>query len=145
MAATITLYNNFRYALGKKLIDLSADTFKVVLLASGYTPDVEAHTSYSDLTNELSTANGYTNGGQALANTSWTQSTVTVAFDADDTVWTASGGSITARYAVVFDDTSTNDDLVAYILLDDSPSDVTASDGETFTLVYNASGIVVQA
>jgi hypothetical protein len=59
-------------------------------------------------------------------------------------VFTASGGSITARYAVIDDDTVTTpvaDPLVCYSLLDNSPADLTATDGNTFTVQMNASGI----
>jgi hypothetical protein len=62
-------------------------------------------------------------------------------FDAADTTWNASGGSITARRAIIYDDTATNDDLVASILLDNTPADVTATAGNPLTLQWNASGI----
>ena len=48
-------------------IDLDTDTIKAVLLASGYTPNRSTHTVYADLTDELSTANGYTSGGATVA------------------------------------------------------------------------------
>jgi len=54
-------------------------------------------------------------------------------------VWTASGGSITARYAVIYN--STTGGLIGYSLLDNSPADVTATTGNTFTVSPNASGI----
>lgn len=140
-AATITFYNDFREALGDGRIDLDNDTFKLALCTSSYTPNAETHTGYSDLTNEVANGNGYTTGGETLTSVTWTQSTATVTFDADDVVWTASGGSITARYAILYDDTDTNDCLVAYILLDSAPADVTATDGNTLTVAWNASGI----
>jgi hypothetical protein len=140
MAATITFYNSFREYVADGSIDLDADTFKVQLHTSTHVPAV-SDTQLSDLDNEHSNGNGYTTGGEALAGVSWSHSGATATFDANDTVWTASGGSITARYAIIYDDTSTNDLLVAYILLDDTPADVTATDGNTLTLAWNASGI----
>lgn len=139
MTASITFYNSFRKLLGDGTIDLDTDTFKVALLSSSYTFDA-TDTVLTDLTGELSTANGYTSGGATLSNVSWTQSTDTVTFDADDVVWTASGGSIAARFAVIYDDTA-SDSLVACVLLDTTPADVTATDGNTLTLTWNASGI----
>lgn len=144
MAASITFYDNWREAIGRAL-DLSTPlATSVSLHTSSYTPSASTHTVYADLTNELSTANGYTNGGQALAGVTWTQSTTVAIFDANDTVWTASGGSITARYAVLRATGTFNSEvapLIAYILLDTTPADVTATDGNTFTLQWNGSGI----
>ncbi len=137
-AATITFYNNVREDIGDGSLDLDNDTFKVALLSSSYTPDVENHAAYSDLTNELATANGYTQDDKTLTAT-WVRSTTTCTFDADDVVWTASGGSITARYAVIYSDTG--EELICYILLDSAPADVEATDGNTFTIAFNASGI----
>lgn len=144
MTASITFYQSFRKYVGDGTFDLDANTFKVTLHTSTYTPDAAAHTVYADLTNELSTANGYTNGGATLGSVTWTQSTVTLTFDAADTQWTASGGSIVARYAVIRASGTLNthvDPLVAYVLLDTTPADVTTTTGNTLTLQWNASGI----
>ena len=56
--------------------------------------------------------------------------------------WTASGGSITARFAVIYDDTHASDQALCVCLLDTAPADVTATDGNTFTITMNASGIL---
>ena len=147
MAASLTFYESFREYLGDGTIDLDTDSFKVTLHTSTYTPNAGTHTVYADLTNELSTASGYTNGGAALGSVTWTRSGATVTFDAADTVWTASGGTITARYAVIRKDGTANaivSPLVAYILLDTTPADVSATTGNTLTLQWNASGIFTQ-
>ena len=144
MAASITFYNNWREAIGRAIDLSSPPTVNVSLHTSAYTPDAEAHVVLADLTNQLSTANGYTSGGQALASVTWTQSTTVAIFAAANTVWTASGGSITARYAIlraVGTFNSQVDPLIAYILLDTTPADVTATDGNTFTLQWHANGI----
>lgn len=147
MAASITFYNSFKEYLGDGTIDLDTHTFKVQLHSSSYTPNASTHTVRADLTNELSTANGYTAGGATLGSVTWNLSVGTVTFDAADTVWTASGGSIVARYAVIYDDTpsSPTDPLVAYILLDTTPANVTATDTNTLTLAWNGSGIFTLA
>jgi hypothetical protein len=145
MAASITFYHSFKEFLGDGTIDLDIHTFKVMLVASGYTPSASTHTVKADVTNELSTANGYTAGGATLGSVTWGQSGGTATFDAADTTWTASGGPITARYAVIYDDTAASDELVAHILLDTTPGDVTATDGNTLTLTWNASGIFTLA
>jgi hypothetical protein len=148
MAASITVYQSFAEYIADGTIDMDTDTFKVSLHTSAYTPSASSHTVYANLTNELSTANGYTNGGATLASVTWNRSGGTVTFDAADVVWTASGGSIAARYAVIRKDGTANaivSPLVAYILLDTTPADVTATAGNTFTLQWNASGIFTLA
>ena len=143
MAASITFYHSFREYMADGTIDLDTDTFKVTLHSSSYTPST-AHTIYTDATNELTTANGYTNGGATLGSVTWNRSSGTVTFDAADTSWTASGGSIVARYAVIRKDGTANaivSPLIAYILLDTTPADVTATAGNPLTLAWNASGI----
>jgi hypothetical protein len=137
MAALFTFYNSFKEYMADGTIDLDSHTFKVMLTSSSYTPSASTHTVKADVTNELSTANGYTAGGAALTSVTWTSSGGTSTFDAANTSWTASGGSITARYAVIYDDTAANDELVAYILLDTTPADVTATSGNNLTITWN--------
>ena len=55
-----------------------------------------------------------------------------------DPVWTASGGSITARFAVIYE---VSGRVLCYATLDSTPADVTATDGNTFTVAANASGL----
>jgi len=142
MGATINFYNSFKETIGDGTIDLDTHTFKLMLTTSSYTPSA-AHTSTSDVTNEVANAYGYTTGGETLANVAWSQTDGTATFDADNVIWTASGGSITARYAVLYD--SNGDDLVAYILLDETPADVTVTTGNTLTVAWNGSGIFTLA
>ena len=149
MAASITFYNSFRKYVADGTIDLDTDVFHVTLHTSTYTPSVTTHTVYADLTNELSTANGYTNdsggAGKVLASPTWTQSTSTLTFDATDTSWTASGGSLVSRYAVISKYSTTANGivrpLVAYILMNTAPADITVTDTNSLTLQWNASGI----
>ncbi len=141
MAASITFYDNWREAINDAA--LRAATVKVTLHTSTYT-FATTHSVYADLTNELSTANGYTNGGATLGTISWDHTGGTATFDAADTVWTAAGGSIVARRAVIRVVGTINsqvDPLIASILLDTTPADVTTTDGNTLTLQWNASGI----
>lgn len=127
------IYHNYMTLEAEKEIDLENDSLIVVLLADTYTPDAD-HSLYSDVSgSELATANGYTQKTKALAN-------VTVAdddandranVDCDDISWTASGGSITARYAAVIDDSVTDDPLV---YLFDFGENKTAGDGTDFKI-----------
>ena len=139
-AATITFYDSFREFMGDGTIDLDNDTFKLALCTSSYTPATSHSTFSGDITNELSTANGYTAGGATLSGVTWGHSSGTATFDDTGNVqWTASDAGITARYAILY--SSTADKLVAYILLDSAPADKTATAGNTFTVTWNGSGI----
>jgi len=129
------IYNEFKENLGKKLIDLSADSFKAILVAStsNAMSATLATATYATVTNELTTANGYTAGGASVTS-SWIRSTGTVAFDTQDISWTASGGTITARAVVLYDNTPATKYLVGYMLLDSTPQDVSISDTNTLTI-----------
>src|SRR6185436_20007850 len=47
-------------------VDFLSDTIKVALVASGYTPNLDTHETFADITKEVS-GTGYTAGGAALA------------------------------------------------------------------------------
>lgn len=99
---------------------------------------------YGDLTNEHANANGYTTGGVALTGITWTNSGGTITFDCNDPVWTASGGSIVARFAVIYRNATVNSivkPLLCVCLLDTAPADVTVTTGNTLTISINASGV----
>ena len=147
MAAPSTpiAYNLFKYALGKKLIDLSADTFKVALFtsASNATTTALTHSGgtpplYSDLTNEVSNANGYTTGGATVANT-WTNSSGVETFGLANSQWTASGAGLVWEFAVFYD--STTGHLVAWCYGDSTPASVTVAAGVQMTLTMNVAGL----
>lgn len=99
---------------------------------------------YGDLTNEHANANGYTTGGEVLTGEVWTHTAGTVTFDVDNVVWTAAGGSIVARFAVIYANATLNSivkPLLCVCLLDVAPADVTATSGNTLTVAINASGV----
>lgn len=133
------MYDSAKKLIGDGTIDLDSHTFKVMLTTNAYTPDRDTHTVKADVTNELATASGYTAGGQALASVTLTETAGSVAWDAADPAWTASG-TLTFRKAVIYDDTSASDSLVAYCILD--TVDIVVTSGQTFTLALNAAGIL---
>ena len=132
---------------GDGTIDYDNDTFKMILGLSTSNIATTSVDGYATVTNEVATANGYTQGGVTIAAT-WTESSGTVTFDTANAVWTASGGSITARFAGIFDDTVTApvaDPVICHSLLDNTPADVTATDGNTFTVTIHASGVFTKS
>jgi hypothetical protein len=144
MTASLSFYDSFKANLGATPFDMNSDTFKLMLVSSSYTFSA-AHTQKSDITNELSTANGYTAGGATLSNLVFSQTSGTAKWDADDVSWTASGGSLVFRRGVIYNDTTAGDLLVCSILFDTTPADITVLSGNTFTVQWNASGIFTLA
>ena len=135
MAAGNWLLTNIgRTKLLDGTFDIDSDTWKMALFLS--TSNIgAASTTYAGLTNEHANANGYTTGGIAITLTLAGTTTVTV--DGNDPVWTASGGSIVARFAVLYE---VGGNVLAYALLDSTPGDVTATDGNTLTIAFHSSG-----
>jgi hypothetical protein len=146
MSSSFTFFNSWKLNIARG-VDLSTPpTLKVTLHTSTYAPNAATQAVYTDLTNELATANGYTNGGLALSSVGWNLAGSTATFSAGNAVWTASGGSIPAfRYAVLRTVGTFNtlvDPLVAYMLADTTPADIPATaSGQTLTLAWSALGI----
>lgn len=140
-AGPMVAYDILAESLADGTLDLDTHTFKVALFTSTYTPNVATNVSYSALTNEVANGNGYTTTGYTLTGVTWSQTGGVATFDAADAAWTASGGSIVARTAVIYDSTATVNNLMFYFLLDSTPADVTVTDTNTLTIAWNASGI----
>ena len=138
--ATATLYGLGFQNFFDGSEDWLADTIKVALLSSAYTPNQDTHEFWSDVSANEVTGTGYTAGGQALGTKTATYdaATNTIKLDAADVTWAAS--TITARYAVVYKDTgvATTSPLVAYV---DFVTDQSSNSGD-FTLTWDANGIV---
>lgn len=134
-AGAWTFTNSGRTSLLDGTFDLDSDTFKMALFLS--TSNLgSGSTTYAGLTNEHANGNGYTTGGSSV--TLSLSGTTTVTVDSTDVTWTASGGSITARFAVIYE---VGGRVLCYCLLDSTPADVTATDGNTLTVQINASGV----
>jgi hypothetical protein len=133
------IYNSFKRDIQNGSIDLDTDTIKVALVTSSYTPDVDNHDKFDDITNEI-TGTGYSAGGTTLTGKSVTQNNTanTGVFDADNAVWSAS--TITARGAVIYKSTGTasTSNLIAYV---DFGSDKITTSG-TFTITWDSAGII---
>lgn len=134
--ATATNYGNFGLHCMKGEIALLTDNIKVTLHTNAYTPNKDTHNAYTDLTNELTTANGYTAGGLLLSSKAITYTAgVGAWFDAADSVWTITAGGITCRTAVLRKDSGTGSTswLIGWI---DMAADKTTSN-DTFQIQYD--------
>lgn len=139
-AGTWTFPNGARTKLLDGTFDIDSDTWKMALFLSTSNLSTSS-TTYAGATNEVAQANGYTTGGIAITLTLSGTTTVTVDISVDP-VWTASGGSITARFAVIYE---VGGNILCYCLLDSTPADVTATNGNTLTVAANASGVFTLA
>lgn len=137
---SINVVDSWKRDFQNGVADVDGDTFIMGLSSSAYTPNKNTHETVSDITNEL-VGNGYAR--QTLTSVTLTEpSNGTWRFDSANPVFTASGGSIVGHYWWIFDDTPTSpaDPLLGYGFLDNTPGDVTTTDGNTLTVQVNASG-----
>lgn len=143
MATTISAYNNITNMLGQGLLDLDTDTFKLALVTSSYTFSA-AHDEWADASaNEVAAGSGYTTGGETLSTPTFTQVSGTqYKWDAVDVTWSSLTKTFRAGilYASGTFGAFTNP-LIAYILYDDTPADVTVT-GVDFVNVWHATGIM---
>lgn len=135
------LYDTAKQKLLQGLLDHDGHTFKCALFLSTSNCDTATHDELADLTNQHANGNGYTTGGATITNLVITQASGTTTWDFDNIAWTATGGSIIARFAVIYDDTVAGDPLIARCLLDTTPADATATDGNPFTISISSSGV----
>jgi hypothetical protein len=142
---TCIVFDSVPEWIGDNSIDLSSDALAVLLLANTLEPDRANDQFVSDIVANEVAGNGYSR--KVLTGVSWTTSggaNGQMMLDAANPTWTASGGSIVARWWVLFDNTPGSDatrNLIAYGLLDDTPADVTTTVANTLTLSIAALGI----
>ena len=135
--ATFQVVDEFANYLGKKRDDLSADTFKAVLTLTA--PTKAGTQVLADLT-QIAATGGY--AAVTLTSVTWAETgagTGIWQFGSAAFSWTASGADFaSARYVAVYDDTSTNKDVVAFA---DYGASFTLTNGNTLTVTPGANGI----
>ena len=135
--AAFNKFNSFTEAVAEKVHNLGSDTLTVALTAAANAP-ASTNTQLSNLTQVA-----YTNlSSRVLAGVTSSQTSGTYTLDANDLVLTASGAVATFRYVVIYNDTATNDELICWF---DHGSDVTLANGETYTIQFDAAGILTIA
>lgn len=137
--ATFAKVNSFVEALAEKVHNLGSDTLKLMLVNSP--APTSSTTKKGDLT-EISAGNGYTSGGATLASVTSSQSGGTYTLDAADVTFTATGAVGPFRYAVLYNDTASQDEVIGYW---DYGSSISLANGETFTVQFDAAGILTLA
>lgn len=126
--AAFQKFNQFSADVGNKVHNLNSDVLKVMLTL---TAPVATNAVKTDLT-EIAAGNGYPAGGTASVGNAFTQTGGVGKLVSGDVTFTASGGSVaSARYAVLYNDTSTNKSLIGFW-----------DYGSTFTLAVGESLLV---
>jgi hypothetical protein len=132
MAITQAMCTSFKQELLVGTHDFTATTgssFKIALYTSSAT--LGATTTAYSATNEVS-GTGYTATGEALTNVTPTTSGTTALTDFADQTWASS--TITARGALIYNDTAAGDPAVLVL---DFGADKTSTAGD-FTIVFPA-------
>jgi hypothetical protein len=135
--AAFNKFNSFVEAVAEKVHNLGSDTLKIMLTNSA---PVASNTVKANLT-EISAGNGYTAGGTAAAQVSSSQTAGLYSLVLDPVVFTATGAIGPFRYAVLYNDTASNDELIGWY---DYGSSISLADGQTFTVTWaDVSGVAL--
>lgn len=132
--ASFNKFQSLVAALANKVHNLASDQLQIALCATANAP-VATNTQLSNLT-EIS----YTNlSSRVVTTTSSTQSGGTYKLICADLVLTASGAVAAFQYVVLYNNTATNKELIAWW---DYGSALTLANGETFTIDFdNTNGV----
>lgn len=140
--AEFVKFNKFLEALAEGKHDLGSDTLKFAL--SNTAPTAASDTGFLPLSAHPppAAANGYTAGGHTatIAASSETGGTYTLACTTDVVITATAGGIGPFRYVILYNDTSTDDQLIGYW---DYGSSITLAEGETFTIDVTASLLTI--
>ncbi len=146
-AQAFKLYNRAIRKLGAGTIALPG-AVRCILAGSGGNFATKTLSLLSQLTDECTEGNGYSSSGKALTGEAWTAgaSAGQIKFDANDPIWTATGGAINSIKGVVLAMSGTSAGLchmLAYASLTSTAFNL--STGNTLTLTFNSAGIFTAA
>lgn len=128
-------YQSFAKAVTEN-VNCGTDTWCVILTNTA--PNAATHSTQANAS-ELSTSGGYTVNGNTCSITSSSQTGGTYSLVlANPAAWTGSGGGFTARYAILWDQTT--DKLALWW---DYGSSQAVAAGETFTFNFGSSAFTV--
>jgi hypothetical protein len=135
--ATFNKFNAFVADVANKVHNLGSDTLKVMLTN---TAPSATNAIKSDIT-EISAGNGYSAGGVAATLVSSTQSGGLYTLKLNTATFTASGGSIaTFRYAVLYNSTPVNGNLVGWY---DYGATLSITTGNSFQVQFDGTNGVL--
>jgi hypothetical protein len=142
-AGAWTVYNEAKKYIGSATLNLSTAK-RISLHTSASNAATLTLSIFSELTGEVTSGNGYSTSGKALTTVAWTTgaSAGSYKFDADDVVWTGTGGSIANIKFAVISNTSggASGKLLCRSTL--TSAQFTLASGNTLTIAMNSAGIL---
>lgn len=134
--AAYNKFNSFVEAIAEKVHNLGSDTLKVALTNSA---PVATDTVLANIT-QIANGNGYTTGGSQATQVSSAQTSGTYKLVLNSVVFTATGSVGPFQYAVLYNDTAANDELIGYW---DYGSALTLANGDTLTVSFDGTNGVL--
>ena len=135
--ATFQNFLSFTEAMAEGKFVLDTDVLKIAL--SNVYP-IPVYTQFSQIT-EISAGNGYTAGGTQATLQYSGQSSGIYQLRLNNVTFTASGGNIGPfQYAILYDDTATNKDLIAFW---SRGASTTIYDGDSLTVNHFPGGVIM--
>lgn len=137
-------YNLAKKKIGNGTISLASTVMRMSLVTSASNFATRTLGTFQSLTNEIADGNGYSTSGKALTGEVWTvgASAQQYKWDADDVVWTGTGGAIAnIKGAVIWVSGASAGarHLVAFASL--TSTQFTLASGNTLTIQMNSAGI----
>lgn len=126
------LYDTFKQGLGLKVFDMDADVSKATLIDSADYTYSAAHDEYSGASADVGAAAKVAASGDISG--TWSSAGV---FDSSDFAWTAVSGD-QSEAVILWDDTTTNDRLVAFYDTGMTGMPVTPSGGDINFTVHTS-------
>ena len=127
--ATYNKFNSFVEALAEKVHNLGSDTLKVAFSNASNAPSASADVKLADITTIAAT----NLGDVTLTLSSSSQTGGTYKLVVADKTLTATGDVPAFRYAIIYNDTAANDELICWF---DYGSEVTLHTNDTFKLDF---------
>ncbi len=137
----LTVFEEFALEIGLETFNLETDVLKMGIVDATITPSAGDGTpTWSDYSaNEVSTAGGYTAGGEIIENNTYTESSGVGTLNGDDIVIAQNASGFTDGYwGILYSDTASSDNAFAFLDLGGPVSEVAGP----ITVTWNASGIL---
>lgn len=135
----VTLFEEFIGELGTKVHNLDADTIRIGIITSSSTPTAsDATPRWGDYSaNQVATGGTYADKGPDISAT-YSEAAGVGTLDATDVTISQDGSGFTnGRWGIIYNDTATNDEAIAFV---DLGADRSIVSGD-LVITWNASGI----
>jgi hypothetical protein len=133
MAITTGVNNTFKQAVMLGEHDLNTNTIKVVLVSSSQNVSASDPNTYTSISAELASGNGYTTGGETLASVTVTQVSSSGVVDFADVSW--SSATFSANGCIIYNDSHSSKAVIAVY---DFGGEKSATNGEFKLVVPSA-------